>query len=128
MANLTSKQMNIAKASGDPNKIEASDFIALAKKGKKKFTKKIKKGVNKVKRKILKKTPTYKIGKKFVKKFQGDKLEKIKLLKEGTKLQKEKLRLAKLIREEEASRNKNTNKNTKMQREGLSKTQMGKAK
>lgn len=41
MPNLTPKQMKIAKASGDPNKIEAADFAALkGKKKKKKFIKK----------------------------------------------------------------------------------------
>ncbi|QDP67717.1 MAG: hypothetical protein Unbinned15contig1001_27 [Prokaryotic dsDNA virus sp.] len=34
------KQMKIAKASGNPNKIEASDFTALKGKKKRKFTKK----------------------------------------------------------------------------------------
>ena len=39
MPNLTPKQMKIAKAAGNPNKIDAADFAKLKKK-KKKFTKK----------------------------------------------------------------------------------------
>ena len=38
MPNLTPKQMKIARAAGDPNKIDAADFAKLKKK--KKFTKK----------------------------------------------------------------------------------------